>query len=222
MKTKSTAFAVLVPAMVVAGGCAMNQTPEPKEQAAQTVVQFQNDAQATRAQVEKTLASLNALMKAPPQEVAQAYTRYAADVDAMNKQKDAVSEQSDEIKSRSSKWQSNWQKSQAEVKNPELKALNEQRRSEIMTRFEKINASFDSAHDAFIPFIANIEDVKTVVGNDVTKRGVDRVSAAGVVRKANTNGNAVIENIDIAVAESGKLANALSPGAVPAPQPVAK
>jgi len=222
MKTNSTAFAGLVAAMVVAGGCAMNPTPEPKEQAAQSVAELQSEAQATRTQVEKTLASLNALMKAPPQEVAQAYTRYAADVDAMNKQKDSVRERSSEIKSRSGEWQSNWQKSQEEVKNPELKALNEQRRGEIMTRFEKINASFESARDAFVPFIANIEDIKTVVGNDVTKRGIDRVNATGVVRRASTNGKTVIENIDIAVAESGKLANALSPGAAPAPNPVAK
>ena len=79
-----------------------------------------------------------------------------------------------------------------------------------------------SARDAFVPFVANIEDVKTVIANDTTKRGVDRVKATGVVKKANANGKAFLENIDIAIAESSSLANALSPGAAPTPQPAAK
>src|ERR1051325_1446007 len=181
-------------------GCA--STPvERKDATSNSLVELRDSMMATRGQIEKTLASLNGLTRASPNQLRDAFQQYATDADKIAQQAETVDKESQRMRQRSDEWLAGWQKSQADVNNPELKALSEKRRAQALERFQNIDGSFAAARQAFAPFIANLQDVKKVVGNDLTPNGVAAVSGTEVVRNANQSGAAAARALDITIAD---------------------
>lgn len=192
------------------GGCA--STPLARQDAtSSSLVDLREAMIATRGQIEQTLTSLDALTNSPPDGVRAAYQQYAKDADTIAKQAVTVDKESRQMRQRSDAWLSGWQKSQANVENAELKAIGEQRRTLALNRFQNIEGSFAAAREAFTPFIANLQDVKTVLGSDVTSNGVAAVSGSSVVRNANYHGAAAARALDITIADLQAITETMSP-----------
>jgi murein L,D-transpeptidase YcbB/YkuD len=122
-----------------------------------------------------------------------------------------VDKESRQMQRRSDEWLSGWQKSQAGVNNPELKALSERRSAQTLERFQSIDGSLAAARKAFAPFIANLQDVKKVVGNDLTPKGVAGVASTAVVQNANQSGAAAARALDVTIADLQVLTQTLAP-----------
>jgi hypothetical protein len=202
-----------VGAIMVAGsvvGCA--STPvERKDATSSSMVEVRDSMVATRGQIDKTLASLNGLMGAPPDRLRDAYQQYAKDADKIAQQAATVDKESRLMRQRSDQWLMGWQKSQGDVSNPELKALSERRRAEALQRFQSMEASLAVAREEFAPFVANLQDVKKVVGNDLTPNSVAAVSATAVVQNANQHGTEAGRALDAAIADLQELTQTLAP-----------
>ena len=202
---------VIVIAVWVAG-CA--STPyERREATSGSLVDLRDSMVATRGQIEQTLASLNGLTSAPPDQLRETYKQYAEDTDKIAKQAVTVDEESRQMRSRSKEWLAGWQKSQAEVQDPELKALSESRRAQALERIQNIDRSLAEAREAFAPFVENLQDVKQVVGNDLTPNGVAAVSGTAVVQNANQAGTTAARALDVTIAELEALTQTLTPAA---------
>ena len=200
---------IIVVAFWVAG-CA--STPvERKDATSSSLVDLRDSMMATRGQIEKTLASLNGLTSAPPDRLRAAYQQYAKDTDKIAQQAVTVDKESRQMRSRSQEWLAGWQKSHADVQNPELRALSEGRRAQALERIQNIDRSLAEAREAFAPFVANLQDVKRVVGNDLTPTGVAAVSDAAVVQNANRSGAATARALDITIADLQVLTQTLTP-----------
>jgi len=199
-------FGVIVVAIWVAG-CA--STPVERKEA--SVVDLRDSMMAIRGQIDKTLASLNGLMSAPPDRLHSAYQQYAKDTDKIAQQAVTVDKESRQMRSRSVKWLAGWQKSQADVHDPELKALSERRHAEALERIQNIERTLVETREAFAPFVANLQDVKQVVGNDLTPNGVAAVSGTAVVQNANQSGADVARALDATIADLEVLTQTLTP-----------
>jgi len=194
----SWAGAIVVAVWVA--GCA--STPvERRDAASSSLAELRDSMVATRGQIEQTLASLNGLTSAAPDELRDAYRQYANDADKIAQQAATVDKESRQMRSRGDEWLAGWQKSQADVNNPELKALGEQRRAQALARIQNIERSLAEARQAFAPFVANLQDVKQVVGNDLTPNGVAAVSGTAVVQNANQSGAAAARALDATIAD---------------------
>lgn len=200
--------AIVVAALVA--GCASTQF-ERKEAASSSMVELRDSMMATRGQIEKTLVSLNGLMTAPPDDLRRAYNEYAKDTDKIAQQAVTVEEESRQLRQRSDEWLAGWQESQADVQDPELKALSERRRAEALERIQNIDRSLAEAREAFAPFVANLQDVKMVVGNDLTPSGVAAVSGTAVVQNANQSGAAVARALAVTIVDLQVLTQTLTP-----------
>ena len=202
-----------VGAIVVAvwvAGCA--STPfERKEAAASSMVELRDSMVATRGQIEKTLVSLNGLMTAPPDGLRAAYKEYTKDTDEIAQQAVTVDEESRQLRQRSDEWLAGWQTSHADVRDPELRALSERRRAQALERIQNIDRSLAEAREAFAPFVSNLQDVKKVVGNDLTPNGVAAVSGAAVVQNANRSGAAVARALAVTIVDLQVLTQTLTP-----------
>jgi len=202
---------VIVVAVWVAG-CA--STPyERREATSSSLVDLRDSMVVTRGQIEQTLASLNGLTSAPPDQLRDTYKQYAKDTDKIAKQAVTVDKESRQMRSRSKQWLAGWQKSQAEVQDPELKALSESRRAQALERIQNIDRSLAEAREAFAPFVKNLQDVKQVVGNDLTPNGVAAVSETAVVQNANQAGTTAARALDVTIAELDALTQTLTPAA---------
>lgn len=202
-----------VGAIVVAvwvAGCA--STPfERKEAASSSMVELRDSMVATRGQIEKTLVSLNGLMTAPPDGLRAAYEEYTKDTDEIAQQAVTVDEESRQLRQRSDEWLAGWKTSHADVQDPELRALSERRRAQALERIQNIDRSLMEAREAFAPFVSNLQDVKKVVGNDLTPNGVAAVSGTAVVQNANRSGAAVARALAVTIVDLQVLTQTLTP-----------
>lgn len=204
-------LAVAVALLIV--GCA-NTPLERQDATSSSLVELRDAMIATRGQIEQTLVSLDALTSATPDRLRSTYQQYAKDADKIAQQAVTVDQESRQMRRRSDAWLSGWQKSQASVENVELKAIGEQRRALALERFQNIDGSFAAAREAFGPFIANLQDVKKVIGSDVTPNGVAAVSGSAVVKNAHQHGAAAARALDVTIADLRALTETMTPSAV--------
>ncbi|WP_169924105.1 DUF2959 family protein [Sulfurifustis variabilis] len=192
---------------VSVAGCA--STPVERKEA--SLVDLHDSMVAIRGQIDKTLASLNGLTSASPDRLPATYQQFAKDTDKIAEQAATVDEESRQLQTRSAEWLAGWRKSQAEVQDPELKALSERRHAQALERIQNIDRSLAEAREAFAPFVANLQDVKQVVGNDLTPNGVAAVSGTAVVQNANQAGGAAARALDATIADLEVLTQTLTP-----------
>jgi len=195
---------------ITASGCASTPVERQKD-TARSLAEVRDGMAATEQQIDKTLESLNALMSAPPEKRGQAYAQYARDVDTLKKQTEQIRQNRTEMREQRDRWLSGWQDAQKNVQSPELKEISQERRAEIAARFDRVTQSADAASEAFTPLIRNLEDVKTVLGNDLSERGIDAVSRTNVVQNATANGTDVEQNLEAAVKDFDELLGTLYP-----------
>jgi len=192
------------------GACATTPV-ERQKQTTESLADMRDGMLAAQQQIDKTLSSLNSLVSAPPDKLPEAYQQYARDVDTLKKQTDQVQKSREQMRRGRDQWLAGWQDAQTKVQNPELKEIAQERRSEVAERFDRVGNAFQTASEAFTPFIQNLDDVKTVVGNDLSQRGIDAVSRTNVIQNATTNGAAEEHNLEAAVKEFDELLGTLYP-----------
>jgi hypothetical protein len=195
-------------------GCA--STPvERKEQTAESLSDTKHEMAAVRARIDDTLASLEQLVNASPPDLQKAYARYARNVDGMRAEAQAMERRANDLRRRGTEYLTGWQRTQREVQDPQLRALSQERREQVAGNLADVNASFLAVRDAFSPFLTDLEDVRKVIGNDLTATGVSTVRNTEVVRNAYAHGVEVANQLDTAIAEFDELARSLAP---PAPK----
>ncbi|BAU49344.1 hypothetical protein SVA_2796 [Sulfurifustis variabilis] len=207
MDRQTSWVGVIVVVAVSVAGCA--STPVERKEA--SLVDLHDSMVAIRGQIDKTLASLNGLTSASPDRLPATYQQFAKDTDKIAEQAATVDEESRQLQTRSAEWLAGWRKSQAEVQDPELKALSERRHAQALERIQNIDRSLAEAREAFAPFVANLQDVKQVVGNDLTPNGVAAVSGTAVVQNANQAGGAAARALDATIADLEVLTQTLTP-----------
>lgn len=207
MDRQTSWVGVIVVVAVSVAGCA--STPVERKEA--SLVDLHDSMVAIRGQIDKTLASLNGLTSASPDRLPATYQQFAKDTDKIAEQAATVDEESRQLQTRSAEWLAGWRKSQAEVQDPELKALSERRHAQALERIQNIDRSLAEAREAFAPFVANLQDVKQVVGNDLTPNGVAAVSGTAVVQNANQAGGTAARALDATIADLEVLTQTLTP-----------
>lgn len=196
--------------MFFVAGCAT--TPVERQQdTARSLAEVRDGIAATEQQIDKTLSSLQSVINAPADNLGQAYAQYARDVETLKKQAQQVQKNREELRAQRDRWLSAWQESQKNVQNPELKEISQERRAEIASRFDRVTRSAEAASAAFTPLIKDLDDVKTVLGNDLSQRSIDAVSRTNVIHNATTHGAEVEQNLEAAVKEFDELLGTLYP-----------
>src|SRR2546430_16819419 len=84
----------------IVGGACSTPPVERQERTAQTLGNLTEDMKATRFHIEKTLASLNGLVSAPPDHLREAYNQFDKDVKTVGKDAKAVERRSQETRDR--------------------------------------------------------------------------------------------------------------------------
>jgi hypothetical protein len=191
MLTRMRWIGVLAFAAWVAGCAAPSPTPvDRQEAAASSLIELHESLVSVRGQIGETLESLRTLAMARPDELHDAYDQYAEEADQIAQEAEAVDEIARQMRAARDEWLQGWQESHANITNPELRAMSERRRVQALERWQTVDRTLADARDSLSQFVNNVQDVKHVVGNDLTPQGVRAVAQTRTVQNAGRHGSA--------------------------------
>ncbi|HEX7419128.1 MAG TPA: DUF2959 family protein [Thermoanaerobaculia bacterium] len=192
---KKILFPILM-ALVLAA-CATS-APDRSKRTATTLDALQQNSTKARLQIDSVLASLDALLNAPSDHLRSAYDKYNADVAKMKEYASAIRENDSDLQKNSDAYLKNWQKDASSVSNPELRAIAEQRRDEIATKYRTMSTSYAGAAQSFTSFLRDIDDIRKVIGNDLTPTGQATVKNTTLAQSVKSEGAQVAQSLQTA------------------------
>jgi phosphate/sulfate permease len=173
--------------MLTFAACATS-TPDRAVKAASSLDVMHGNSSKARAQIDTVLASLDNMLNASPDHLRETYDRYDKDVKQMNAYAADMRENDADLRANGNAYLTQWQRDASNVSDPELRALAEQRRNEIGRSSEAMRSKVTVAAGSFAAFLRGINDIKKVIGNDLTA-GIQRnVKDTAVAQAANTEG----------------------------------
>ena len=187
----------LVALVLTLVGCSTT-APDRSARTASTLDKLQQDSVKARLQIESVLTSLDALMNATPDRLRGAYDKYDGDVAKMKQYAAAIREDDSDLQKNGASYLSNWQKDASSVSNPELRQIAEQRRNEIAQKFRGMTTAYSTAAQSFDAFLRDINDVRKVIGNDLTPTGQASVHNTAVVQNVKPEAAQVSSAIEAA------------------------
>jgi hypothetical protein len=217
MPTRMRWIGVLAFAVSIAGCGTPARTPVDRQEAAATsLVELHESLVAARGQIGETLESLRTLAMARPDELHDAYQQYAEEADQVAHEAEAVDEIALQMREARDEWLQGWQASHANIANPELRAISERRRVEALERWQTVDRTLADARSALTQFVANVQDVKNVVGNDLTPQGVRAVAQTRTVQNAGRHGSTAERALATTIRHVEALMEVQSPDGVSA------
>lgn len=200
----TVAVLLAVPALVLAAAA-----PSKAEKVAQGMLNLDKAIQAGAAQIDKTIASLNALSQ-PEGDLVAKYKDFSKNVDNLEKfSQKAKSNAESAAKARDS-YIAQWKSSQDKIVNPELKAASEARRAELEPKIEAIKSSLGAARETFTPFMQDLKDLRTFLANQLNPGGI--ASAQPLITKCNDSGEKVKSDLSQGSTAVRDLATSIQPG----------
>lgn len=195
-------------------GCAgMDRSPDAQQSAVDNLAENRNELVRARAQLDRTVHSLNNLMTAPPGEIRGAQRQYASNVETLRNMAEQLAQDERATRERRIDYLTAWERTQLNVQSPRLRNVAAHRQREVSQSLGQVESSLRRANENVDPLISQLEDIAYVTGNDPTPAGIAAVKQSGIAGSAQRRAGAV-EN-DLQTAQVG-LDRAL---AVLAPQP---
>ena len=188
--------------MLTFAACA-SSTPDRAVKAASSLEVMHGNSSKARAQIDTVLTSLDSMLNASPDHLRESYDRYDRDVKQMNGYVANMRENDADLRTNGNKYLAQWQRDASNVSDPELRALAEQRNKQITRSSEEMRSKVTLAAGSFEAFLRDINDIKKVIGNDLTPVGQRKVKDTTVAQTANTEGlrvKAVVFNAEEAIA----------------------
>ncbi len=187
--------------MLTFAACATS-TPDRAVKAASSLDVMHGNSSKARAQIDTVLTSLDTMLNASPDQLRETYDRYDKDVKQMNAYAADMRENDADLRSNGNAYLAQWQRDASNVSDPELRALAEQRRTQIARSSEEMRSKVTLAAGSFAGFLRDINDIKKVIGNDLTPVGQRNVKNTTVAQTAYSEGvrvKAAVHNAEQAI-----------------------
>jgi chromosome segregation ATPase len=206
----------IVSAFVSVLGCASDSGGEktPGEQRAGAAVtglkETRTELAAGRAQIDKTVAAMNALRDGQGQLPAK-FATFNAEVKKTEEHAAKTRARAADMRARAGEYQSKWRQEAGKIDDPALRAAANARAEQVRERYDGITTKANEARAAYEPFMKQLKGVQTYLSNDLTPAGVK--SAGDVFDRATADGKTVSEKISAVIAELDSVASDLAPTA---------
>jgi hypothetical protein len=167
---------------LLATGCASSGYNK-GEKTAQNIQTAANRIAALPALVDKTLASLDAMVNKPAADLRPQFKQFNADLAEVESAAKEVGAARRSMGEKGKEFFAAWDAQLAQINNEDIKARSEARKKEVSDRMEAIKRSYTEAEMAFRPFFNNLKDVQKYLSVDLTTGGVAAIK--DTVAKAN-------------------------------------
>jgi hypothetical protein len=166
---------------------------------ANTAASLRQELNASKEQIDRTLASLNELAEPGQADLKGAYKRYSENVDLLDRQAQRARMDADSMRQARAQYFSQWQATMAETDNPTLRQAAADRRARLRAGEERIVTAAGDLKESYDPFMRDLQDVRKFLADDLS---ADRASILGpLAKKSNQSGATVKHKIDALIAE---------------------
>jgi chromosome segregation ATPase len=200
----------LTAALAGMAGNAAAQSSDAYKKAADTgkkMKELQDQLTKAKAQIEKTVAALNAVVQ-PGGDLPKKYKSLTDQLKELGKYSEDLRKRTTEMRARGAEYFSAWEKEHAAIQNEALRKKSQERQAAVKARFEGIVPLMQKAKETAVPFTANLQDVATYLGTDLTAGGVAAVG--DMVKEIQGQSKALQQNLDAVLAEMQKVSAELS------------
>jgi hypothetical protein len=184
-----------------------SSAPERTQETTTGMDRFREQAAQMPGLISATLASLNEIVAKATTNPKPAYRAFSDKLVETETMANDILQQAEAIRARGEKYFGEWEKELATIQNPDIRKRSEERRNKLLTSYKSIETAAVSAKQVLFPFLSDLKDIKTFLGNDLTPVGIG--DARDVVIKANGQGAKVMEKIQDVCFEAEKVSGQL-------------
>src|SRR5262245_35274394 len=208
---RSRIIAVLVTFLAIGAGPSVwaASAPEAAEKVASKMLKTKEAMDATSAQIDATLSSMNALTTAKGSEIIDRYGVFSKNVDKLGSMSKKAKSNADKARKDRDAYLKKWESAQGKIQNEQLKEASKARRDELLPKIDAVKDASNSMKEAFPPFLQSLKDLQLYLGNDLSERGL--ATASELMSKCSTDGEKRKDNMSTVVANYQQLAASLNP-----------
>jgi hypothetical protein len=201
-------FLLLVLAACAAGGCASRG-----EKMVQGFSKTRSTVSGAQAQVDQSLAALQALRATPAEGLSGSYRRYKESVAGLEKEGEKAKVQAMSMKEEAEAHMSQWEQEMKTFKDPQVKASMEARREAVRSNFVLVRMYAQDARAAYGPYLGGSREIVRALSIDLSPAAVtslapamDKVAADGMTLKQKLAAmQHALENISNGVSPIGDM-----------------
>lgn len=203
----ATLIMVFWSAQVLLSGCATTG-PEKKQKTVSGIEEFHKEVSKNLNQITETIDALNQIGKTGEGDLYKPYQNFVKQLNRTIDNSHSMSKHAEDMTIKGEEYFDTWKKELSGIMNSELRAKGEERRVELSKTFNRITNMAREVQTTYQPFIIDLTDIKTALGNDLTTRGM--VSMKPYITKANGNAKIVMTKLQALADEVDRVTNALS------------
>lgn len=167
--------------------------------------------------IEATLSALNDLVNSPQGDLVTKFKNYNDAVADLQSTAQNVKARVQDTRASGNEYFKAWDEQLALIKNEDLRNRSAERKTEVQKEFTDIKRVYAQTEMAFKPFLADLKDIQTALGTDLTTGGI--ASVKSTADKANQDAVALKISVDQLVTQFKALGVAMAAYS-PAPQSV--
>lgn len=179
MKTRKhslTFFSLLmVGAVAFLGGCATTGMDR-SVKTSNSIQEVDDEIGKMVLQLDKTAASLDALVRPGQPEVKKSFDTYSDNVVKLEKEGNRVLRRMEEMKANSKEYFAEWELQGSAYKNPRIRELSEERRLKLAETYAKVPAAGAGIKVAYLAYLSDLKEIQKYLSNDLTPQGVETIA----------------------------------------------
>lgn len=203
----------LAAALTAIVGCASSNYEKGAATGA-SITDAANKIAAGKVKIDTVLTSLNDLVNTSQGDLTPKYKQFSTAVDDLQSAAQNVKDRVADMRGKGDEYFKAWDEQLAQIKNEDIKSRSTERKQAVMKEFTDIKKSYTEVQMSFQPFMSNLKDIQTALGNDLTMQGIAAIKP--VAEKTNQNGAQLKTAVDKLEGEFRDLGVAMASSA-PAP-----
>jgi hypothetical protein len=217
MKTSKTTFLAFIAAVATATlltGCGTTAGYSQADKTGAGIAEFREEIVNGKAAIDGTMKALDQIAVSASTDPRKSFEQFAKSMANLESTAASARKRSQGMKDQGKAYFTQWEKQLSEVKNEEIRNLAMERKAKLQATFDNIKQVAEPLKEKFEPWMSNLKDLQTFLGNDLTIAGVDAVKPLFV--KTRAEGIEIQKSMDALVGELNTISAVLTPARAPA------
>lgn len=203
-------------AMTLFSGCMTSSGYKQADKTGAGIAEFRDEIVKGKTAIDATMKALSDIAASANTDPRAAFNQYSKDLSNLESTAATIRKRAQAMREQGQAYFTQWEKELAEVKDPEIRALAQQRKAKLQETFESIRKYSDPLKAQFDPWMSNLKDLQTYLSNDLTIAGVE--AAKSLFAKTTAGGQEVQKSMDALIGELNTISATITPAKVPPPK----
>lgn len=202
-------FSSLLAITLVFSACRTPQGYRQAERTGDRILTYRDQSAAIQRAIDATAAALDELVNQAHVDPRPPFRKFTRAVDQVENANRTALRRADDMRAEGRLFFEQWQQQIATMNNPDARTLAEQRKASLEQQFRNISRVTVEARDTLRPWLSDVRDIQTLLGNDLTVAGID--AARPLISQVARDGANVKLAYDNLIDELNSVAAAIAP-----------